>query len=116
MTYLIAQCIDPSLQSDEFTIEEISTGLQTDGSSCGFWSLVFGWARLLEIDIQQDGFGDMSPEDLRDVLQSIWTSYVSDPEGLHTEVLREWFGDYDTELCWDDMPEVVRGSMLDEGV
>ncbi|KAI0713757.1 hypothetical protein C8Q76DRAFT_693571 [Earliella scabrosa] len=100
-------CIDPTLQSEEFTLEEVATGLQTDGSSCGFWSLIFGWARLLRIDIQQDGFGDLSPEDLRDVLMAIWTSYVGDQEGLQTEVLREWFGDYETEIDWDDLPTVV---------
>ncbi|KAI0704561.1 hypothetical protein C8Q76DRAFT_820141 [Earliella scabrosa] len=100
-------CIDPTLQSEEFTLEEVATGLQTDGLSCGFWSLIFGWARLLRIDIQQDGFGDLSPEDLRDVLMAIWTSYVGDQEGLQIEVLREWFGDYETEIDWDDLPTVV---------
>ncbi|KAI0710967.1 Ulp1 protease family, C-terminal catalytic domain-containing protein [Earliella scabrosa] len=98
--------IDPSLRGVQLSIEVIPTGMQTDNSSCGFWAVFFAWTCLLGIDLSQEAIADLRAEDLKDLLQEICTSYVSEDGGLTTDVLREWFDDFDASVEWDLLPPV----------
>lgn len=104
--------IEPSLRGVRLQIEVAATHLQTDNASCGFWALFFAWTCLLGIDIRHPAIQDLSSDDIKELLKDIWNGYMSDRGGLPTEVLQEWFADFDAPVQWDALPDLVRRTCL----
>ncbi|RPD67648.1 hypothetical protein L226DRAFT_577068, partial [Lentinus tigrinus ALCF2SS1-7] len=98
--------LEPAFRRSEHEVVEVPTGLQSDGSSCGFWCLLFAWGRLLHFDLHQAKIQALAVDDLKEIFQAIWTSYVEDEGGLLTEVVEEVFKDFEPTIAWESLPRV----------
>ncbi|EED82568.1 predicted protein [Postia placenta Mad-698-R] len=84
----------------------ISTSLQRDSSSCGYWALLTMFSFLLSFDLNSTICRAMTAADVKDLLGSIYTAYVADHHGVTTELLRNLFANFETNVMWEDWPTI----------
>ncbi|RDX45266.1 hypothetical protein OH76DRAFT_1486437 [Lentinus brumalis] len=104
IAYAVDLTIDPVLAIAQHTETSMSTAMQQDSHSCGFWAILFAWALVLDFDIQQPAVSELPVEALKELLEHLWVSYVSDEGGLEKEVVRESFEVFSPLVDWDSMP------------
>ena len=92
-------------QSAEFVAT--NTGLQKDDGLCGFWSLLFCWCLLLEINLTQTRIGSLTSSDIKTMCQWLWKAYVGHPEGLATEVVQAIFAAFEPHADLSSLPSAV---------
>ena len=82
--------IDPALR-DCVPYRRVDTELQKDGTSCGFWSLFFIWALLLDVDLDQPAVRQLEAADIRELMREIWAHDIGDQSTVtvHVRRLRE---------------------------
>ncbi|KAI0716347.1 hypothetical protein C8Q76DRAFT_783456 [Earliella scabrosa] len=82
------------------------TGLQTDNASCGFWSVMFAWAILLDIDIARPAFQNLTVEEIKEILEDLWRHWIEDAGGLATALVADLFDIFDPSVQWESVPPV----------
>ncbi|KAI0705560.1 hypothetical protein C8Q76DRAFT_819788 [Earliella scabrosa] len=98
--------IDPQLRHAVPQVRMRGTGLQTDSASCGFWSVMFAWAILLDIDISRAAFRAMTVEEIKDILEEIWRSWIEPERGLPTELVADLFDMLEPGVAWESLSHV----------
>ena len=89
-------------------MRQVATGLQSDSSSCGFWSILFAWCILLNVDIHEEEVCKLRVEDLKAMFEILWRGYTTGITGLSTEVVKNLFDPLEPSVEWDSLGPTVR--------
>ena len=87
------------------------TGLQTDSSSCGFWSILFAWATLLGFEPHDPQMCLLQVQDLKDVLEVLWRGFLT-PPGLTTKRVHDIFAPLGATVQWGHLKDIVSATLL----
>ncbi len=87
-------------------------GLQKDVASCGFWSLLFAWAILLDFDIQQPLLSTVDAIQLKQMFSKLWVAYVTEEGGLPMQTVQAVFAPFAEGNMWDQDGDLVSASPL----
>lgn len=90
------------------TYQSITTGLQCDSSTCGFWVLLTAFSILLGFLLSSSMCQLLTAGDVKELLGSIYTAYIPDNHGVFTEVMQNLFAQFEPTVFWDDILAIIR--------
>ncbi|RDX52563.1 hypothetical protein OH76DRAFT_1480666 [Lentinus brumalis] len=99
--------IDPTLlsaSSEPSTLLDVPTGLQTDGSSCGFWTVLFAWGILVQFNPHDEAVYDLTVNDLKVMYELLWRTFKESATGLPMSLVQTVFEPFGARLDWQAMP------------